>query len=159
MEISLLADHPDYASKIAKWYFEEWAHIAPNITEEMVLEKVIEKSVNRDKIPLALVACEGGELVGVLELKIRENTNYPEYENWIGGVFTNPVNRGQGIASQLLKKAKELAIELGIQNLYLQCESFNVPLYLNHGFKALHQAQHHDAETTIMMWRAPTSQI
>lgn len=156
MEISLLADHPDYAPKIAKWYFDEWAHIAPNITEEIVLEKVIEKSLNRDQIPLALVASEDGELVGVLELKIRENKNYPEYEYWVGGVFTNPANRGLGVASQLLKKAKELAIDFGIQNLYLQCESFNIPLYLNHDFKALHQAQHHDAETTIMVWRAVT---
>ncbi|PSW16884.1 GNAT family N-acetyltransferase [Photobacterium sanctipauli] len=154
MEISLLADHPDYAPKIAKWYFDEWAHIAPNITEDIVLEKVIEKSLNRDQIPLALVAREGGELVGVLELKIRENKNYPEYENWVGGVFTNPPNRGQGVAGQLLNKAKELAIDFGVKDLYLQCESFNIPLYLNHGFKALHQARHHDAETTIMVWHA-----
>ena len=156
MEISLLADHPDYAPKIAKWYFDEWAHIAPNITEEMVLEKVIEKSKNRGQIPLALIARLDDELVGVLELKFRENKNYPEYENWIGGVFTNPTNRGQGVASQLLKKAKELAIDFGVQDLYLQCESFNIPLYISHGFKALHQAQHHDSETTIMVWRAAT---
>ncbi|WP_036827996.1 GNAT family N-acetyltransferase, partial [Photobacterium sanctipauli] len=116
MEISLLADHPDYAPKIAKWYFDEWAHIAPNITEDIVLEKVIEKSLNRDQIPLALVAREGGELVGVLELKIRENKNYPEYENWVGGVFTNPPNRGQGVAGQLLNKAKELAIDFGVKD-------------------------------------------
>ncbi|MEK1964816.1 hypothetical protein WOB62_23510 [Vibrio parahaemolyticus] len=81
MEISLLADHPHEAPKIAKWYYDEWARIAPNVTEEMVLEKVIEKSVNREAVPLSLVAHIDGELVGVLELKIRENRNYPEYEN------------------------------------------------------------------------------
>ncbi|MCK6264720.1 GNAT family N-acetyltransferase [Vibrio sp. ZSDE26] len=156
MEITLLAEHPDYVPKIAKWYFDEWAHIAPNITEEMVLEKVTEKSQNRDQIPLALIACMEDKLVGVLELKIRENKNYPEYEHWVGGVYTNPANRGQGVASQLLKKAKVLAIDFGVQDLYLQCECFNIPLYLKHGFKALHLAQHHDSETTIMVWRAGT---
>jgi putative hydrolase of the HAD superfamily len=153
MEIALLADHPDYAPKIAKWYFDEWAHMASHVTESMVLEKVIEKSVNREKIPLALVALDDGELLGVLELKLRENKHYPEYENWIGGVFTNPATRGHGVASKLLHKAKELTAAFGIRDLYLQCESFNVALYLKHGFKQLHQAQHHDMETTIMVWR------
>ncbi len=37
MDISLLADHPNYAPQIAKWYFDEWDPTAPNITEDMVL--------------------------------------------------------------------------------------------------------------------------
>lgn len=156
MEISLLADHPSDAPKIAKWYYDEWARIAPNVTEDMVLEKVIEKSVNRMQVPLSIVAHKNEELVGVLELKLRENKNYPEYENWVGGVFTSPNHRGEGVASQLLNKAKSLAIELNIDKLYLQCESVNVGLYENHEFKALHHAKHHSVETTIMVWLSAT---
>lgn len=120
----------------------------------MFLDKVLEKTVNRDKLPTALVAHKDNDLVGVIELKLRENKSYPEYENWIGGVFTNPANRGQGIASKLLEKAKGLAVELGIKELYLQCESFNVSLYEKHGFTLLHQAKHHNVDTTIMVWHA-----
>lgn len=154
MEISLLADHPHEVSKIAKWYFDEWGDSTPGITQEIVLEKVREKSINRNKIPMTIVAYIDGELVGALELKIRENKHYPEYENWIGGVFITPSHRGHGIANQLLDKAKKLAIELGVQRLYLQCESFNIPLYLKNGFTVLHQAQHHGIEITIMVWEA-----
>ncbi len=156
MEISLLADYPHEASKIAKWYYEEWASMAPDFTEAMVLEKVIEKSVNRTEIPMSLVAHIHGELVGVLELKFRENKHHPEYEYWIGGVFTHQNHRGKGIAHNLLDSAKQKAVELGIKELYLQCESFNINFYLNHGFKALHQAQHHEIKTTIMVWEATT---
>ncbi|MCG7500076.1 GNAT family N-acetyltransferase [Vibrio sp. Of7-15] len=156
MEISLLADHPNEAHKIAKWYYDEWTRIAPNFTEEMVLEKVIEKSVNRNQLPLSLVTHLDGELVGVLELKFRENKNYPEYEHWVGGVFTHPNHRRKGIASLLLESAKEKAFCLGIKTLYLQCENFNIDLYLNHGFRILHQAQHHEIKTTIMVWGATT---
>lgn len=152
MEISLLADHPDEAPKIAKWYFDEWSHHAPNMTAGMVLENVLEKTRNRDRLPMALVAHIDHELVGTLELKIRENKHYPEYEYWIGGVYTHSQYRGQGIASQLLDQAKGLAIALGIHQLYLQCESFNVNFYTKHGFKALHQAPHYNLETTIMVW-------
>ncbi|MGR5268306.1 GNAT family N-acetyltransferase [Vibrio astriarenae] len=151
MEISLLADHPFDAPKIAKWYFDEWARIAPNMTEQMVLEKVMEKAVNRNKVPLSLVAHRGEELVGVLELKFRENKHYPEYEHWIGGVFTNAEYRGEGIASRLLNRAKVIAAEFNIEKLYLQCESFNVGLYEKHGFTVLHKVKHHNIETTIMV--------
>ncbi|MFI8620448.1 GNAT family N-acetyltransferase [Marinomonas sp. NPDC078689] len=156
MKISLLADHPYEAPKIAKWYYDEWARVAPNVTEEKVLEKVIEKSVNRNSIPLSLVAHLDSELIGVIELKIRENKNYPEYEYWVGGVFTNQDYRRKGVAHALLESAKNKAINMGIRTLYLQCESFNIDLYLNHGFKVLHQARHHEIETTIMVWEATT---
>ncbi|WP_047044147.1 GNAT family N-acetyltransferase [Vibrio mexicanus] len=156
MEISLLADFPHEAPQIAKWYYDEWARIAPDFTEAMVLEKVIEKSVNRNKLPLSLVAHIDTELVGVLELKFRENKHYPEYEHWVGGVFTHQSHRCKGIAHKLLDSAKEKTISLGVKKLYLQCESFNIKLYLNHDFKVLHQAQHHEIETTIMVWEPDT---
>ena len=156
MEISLLADYPHEAPKIAKWYYDEWARTAPSVTEEMVLESIIKKSRNRNEIPLSLVAHIHDELVGVLELKFRENKHHPEYEHWVGGVFTHQSHRCKGIAHKLLDSAKKKAVELGVKKLYLQCESFNVNFYLNHGFKALHQAPHHEIETTIMVWEATT---
>ncbi|EOW9664334.1 GNAT family N-acetyltransferase [Vibrio parahaemolyticus] len=156
MEITLLADHPHEANKIAQWYYNEWAHTAQNVTEEMVREKVAEKSINRNEIPLAIVIHDNNELVGVAELKYRENRNYPEYEHWLGGVFVNPPNRGNGISNLLVSEAKGKAVSLGIKQLYLQCESHNVALYKKHGFKELHQASHHDISTTIMVWVSAT---
>ncbi|WP_252036664.1 MULTISPECIES: hypothetical protein [Vibrio] len=40
MKISTLAEHPEEVPKIAKWYFNEWSHTAPDVTEEMELEKL-----------------------------------------------------------------------------------------------------------------------
>ncbi len=156
MEISLLADHPNESAKIAKWYYDEWASIAPDVTLDMVHDSVVQKSVNRDSIPLSLVAHQDDELVGTLELKFRENKNYPEYEHWVGGVFVEPRFRNNGIASQLISEAKQMARNFGVRTLYLQCESHNVELYENHGFKKLHQAPHHEIETTIMAWSFAT---
>ncbi len=152
MEITLLADHPHEAEKIAQWYYGEWAYVFPNITVNMVLEKVVEKSVNRTEIPLAIVIHDNSELVGVAELKIRENANYPQYEHWLGGVFVDPLSRGSGIGGLLISEAKSKAVSLGVNDLYLQCESHNVDLYKKHDFKELHQAEHHGILTTIMRW-------
>lgn len=158
MKISLLADFPNEAPNIAKWYYDEWASMSPHFTREVMLAKVIEKSVNRNELPLSLIAHIDNELVGVIELKFRENKHYPEYEHWVGGLYTHPAHRGNGIASSLLNSAKEKAISLEVKQLYLQCESFNIELYLHQGFEVLHEAKHHGIKTTIMVWKATTYQ-
>ncbi|QIA66055.1 GNAT family N-acetyltransferase [Vibrio astriarenae] len=152
MKISLLTDHPEAVTTIAQWYFDEWAHTAPHITLDTVIEKVTEKASNRNKIPLAIIAHVEDHLAGVLELKIRENKNYPDYEHWIGGVYTHSAYRRQGIAGALIHRAKEMACGMGVKKLYLQCESFNIAFYKKLGFELLHTAQHHNVETTIMVW-------
>lgn len=156
MDTSLLADNPHEVNKIANWYYTEWAHVFPNVTEELLRIKIAEKAFNRNKIPLAIVIHDNSELVGVVELKYRENINYPEYKHWLGGVFVAPMSRGSGFSNILIAEAKSKAISLGIEKLYLQCESYNVALYKKHGFKELHLASHHEITTTIMVYVATT---
>lgn len=151
MEISLLADYPHEAPKIAKWYYDEWVHTVPGVTIDRVHQKIQERSKNRIDIPLMFIVHEDKELVGVAELKLRENTNHPEYEHWIGGIYVSLDNRGQGYASALISKAKLHAAELGIKSLYLQCEDHNIDLYLRHDFKVLHNSEHSSVKTTIMV--------
>ena len=156
MKTTLLADHPHEIKKIAKWYYNEWADIAPNVTEEMLYDKVAEKAINREELPLSIVLHDDDDLVGVVELKYRENKNYPEYIHWLGGVYVAPLRRGNGYASSLISVAKNKAVSLGIKKLYLQCESYNVTLYKKHGFKELHQASHYEVTTSIMVFLIPT---
>ena len=150
MEVSFLADCPHESLKIAKWYFDEWGYTVPNITLDMVHQKVIEKSKNRKDIPLIITIHEKEELVGVAELKYRENKNHPEYEHWVGGIYVSPYHRGKGYSSTLIASTKDHALKLGLKSLYLQCEDKNINLYLKNGFHVLHQAEHNSVKTTIM---------
>lgn len=152
MKISLLADHPQHVNIIAQWYYNEWAHMSPDVTEKMVREKVAAKAINRDQIPFAIVVHEGEKLVGVAELKFRENDNYTDYEHWLGGVFVEPTMRGRGVANLLVSDALKRAEVLGVGTLYLQCEFHNVSLYKRHGFNVLHRVVSDDIATTIMAW-------
>ncbi|MFD2177895.1 GNAT family N-acetyltransferase [Veronia pacifica] len=149
MEISPLAEHRQYASVIANWYFDEWASKVPNVTIEMVQSDIDLKASNTE-IPCSLVAHENGELVGTLELKIREDKQHPEYEHWIGGVYVPTLKRGRGIAKALICKSKDTAIDNDVSCLYLQCESHNVGLYTGLDFRPLHQSDSNNIQTTIM---------
>jgi len=155
MEISLLADHPHEASTIANWYYREWASKVATVTEDMVKEDIALKAANQE-IPLSIVAHENGNLIGTLELKFRENKNYPDYVHWVGGVFVPEEYRGNGVAKTLLREAKNIAINFGVTALYLQCESHNLGLYIGQGFTPLHQSTSNGVETTVMVWRATT---
>lgn len=155
MEISLLADNPHEVSTIVDWYFDEWASHVPGVTKEMVRKKVKVTALNSD-IPFSLVAHDGRELVGTLELKIQENKNYPEYEFCIGGIYVPAVHRRKGIAKKLMNVARNMAVFRGVATLYLQCETHNVDFYREQGFNAIHQSTHGHWETTIMVWYAVT---
>lgn len=151
LNISLLAQCPDEANNIAIWYYDEWAQHTPAVTLDMVLKNVREKAANNSEFPMALVCHIDKVLVGALELKIRENKHYPDYEHWVGGVYTHSHYRGKGIASALLTRAKQQASAVGVHRLYLQCDHQLVSFYTQHGFTKLHAAEN-DLSTSIMLW-------
>ena len=153
MEVSFLADNPHESIKIAQWYFDEWACTVPNVTLDMVHEKVLDRSKSKLEIPLIVTVHDEQELVGAAELKYRENKHYPEYEHWVGGVYVKPTHRGKGYSSALISKAKEHANKLGIKSLYLQCKDHNIGLYVKHGFQALHETEHNSVKRTIMVYQ------
>ena len=156
MEVTLLAEYPHDAPKIAQWYYNEWACHAPNVSENMVLDDIVEKSTNQNKIPLAIIARKNNELVGVAEIKYRENKKYHDYVYWLGGVFVAPEYRGTGISSLLIANAQSKAVKLGVDKLYLQCEMHNIKLYQKHGFQLLHPANDVDMSVVIMVWEKTT---
>jgi len=133
MKISYLADCPQEAKTIAQWYFDEWAYAVPEVTVEKVLDNVKSNATSRAGSPLIMTLHEDHQLCACAELKLRENKNHPEYENWVGGVYVQENYRGRGYASALLDKAKQHTLQHNIKTLYLQCEDKNIALYLKQG--------------------------
>jgi hypothetical protein len=71
MEIRHLAGHPDFIPTLARWFHQEWAYLHPDRTLADV-EQLIHERTHRDRIPLALVAIEGDELLGTVCLKLQD---------------------------------------------------------------------------------------
>ena len=149
MKISYLSKNAEELQLIATWYFEEWGHLNSSITRDKIFDSLSSKIDKADDFLCLLIMREGAKLIAVADLKYREHKDYPEYEHWLGGVFVKPDYRGKGYASALIEKAKDHTAELGIMNLYLQCEEHNESLYLKHGFKPLHSAMHSGVSTRV----------
>ncbi|WP_339858319.1 GNAT family N-acetyltransferase [Pseudohongiella acticola] len=149
MEIEYLADRPDAIDLVARWYVEEWGGSNSRLTLESV-SRSLTSSMNRDSLPLMLLAVEQKRVVGAVELKIREMSIYPDKEHWLGGLYVDPACRGSGIGRQLIKRAIALASTLGVSMLYLQTERLDGGVYASLGWKPYEQVSNKGIDVLIM---------
>ncbi len=149
VESCLLSDRPDAAATVAEWYFAEWGQKIPGLSRERLTAKV-QASLNRDRLPLIVLAIEDGEVVGATELKYREMDIYPEMEHWLGGVFVTPRCRGRGVASFLASSVVDIAWRLGVQVLHLQTEHETGGLYARLGWKPMERVRYKGTSVLVM---------
>jgi GNAT superfamily N-acetyltransferase len=149
MEFKFLADKPEAITLIARWYYDEWGHAAKDNSVQKICDR-IQGMLNRDKIPVHVLAVDGDKILGVAQLKIREMDIYPEKEHWLGGVFVAPESRANGIGSQLVSKAIALAVSFKVQKLYLQTERLDGGLYARLGWEPLEKVHYNGLHVLVM---------
>lgn len=148
MEISYLADHQGIIPVISRWFYQEWSYLHPGKTEND-FNQVLSERTNRHKIPLALVAFEGNELIGTVCLKINDLETRLDLSPWLAGLYVSQPWRGNGVGTALVKAIERKTFELGEEKLYLftpESEDF----YAGLGWKVLERQNYHNAPVTIM---------
>lgn len=148
MEIGFLADHPDLTSVIASWYYQEWGQNGPVFTPQF-FELELSERLNRDKLPLTLVAFNNSVPVATASLKLKEMETRPEIQHWLGGVYTLPEYRGRGIGSLIIEHAMAQARHLEVSELYLYTRS-SESLYARLGWVTIERPLYHQRKVAIM---------
>jgi GNAT superfamily N-acetyltransferase len=118
MIITYLADHPEYLPIVARWAHGKWGHRPPARTVEQT-EAGFRTRLNRDHIPLTLIALEGEQPLGMASIFVQDMSIRPELTPWLAAVFVAPDQRGKGIGSALVQAIEAKAHELGVTRLYL----------------------------------------
>ncbi len=153
VEFALLADRADAIPTIARWYFDEWGHLAEGDSIDRTRDR-IGSYMNRDEIPFILVAINDNELVGAAQLKYREMAKmFPDKEHWLGGVYVAPSHRGQGYGFQIVEKIVSMAPRYGVETLHLQTEALDGGLYARLGWTASAQVTNHGLDVLVMEQR------
>ncbi len=148
VRIEYLADHPEWLPVIASWIFEEWWRANPANSIAMV-EGRLSEAMNRDKLPLTLIAFSGSTPVGTASLVRHDMESRKDLSPWLAAVYVLPAYRGNGIGSHLVRKAVERARELGIDTLYL-FTSGKEELYSRLGWSVLERKDTGKEQLTIM---------
>jgi len=116
--ISCLADCPQHLSTVASWIFDEWGHLIPGLSLNAVEDK-LRTHLNRDTIPLTLVALSGDQPVGTASLMLQDLSSRPDLFPWLASVFVVPGYRNQAIGSRLVTAIEDTGKELHIAKVYL----------------------------------------
>ena len=148
--IDYLANYPDLADELARLSWTEWRSIYEQRGETLSdsLRKYRER-INIDRLPLALVALAGAELVGTVSLKHNDLDIRPEISPWLGGVFVIPEWRQRGVASLLMRRAVEEARRLNLERLFLWTASAE-SLYLKLGWQPVERTEYCGKSIVIM---------
>lgn len=108
MEISYLADHPEFIEVLAPWIYAHWRPLLVEETLEDRLAK-LRTHLNRDALPIAFVAHSGTEVYGTAALRVHDLPGREDLTPWLGGVFVAQPFRRNGIGARLCAVVEEKA--------------------------------------------------
>lgn len=132
MEIVLLADHTGAIDTLAAWYAREWEPYYGALGPGDARGDLVSRC-NRDRLPLGLVAIEGGSIHGTAALDRDGTTGLTPS---VVGLLVARDQRRKGIASALVDAAGRMARDLGHDELFLSTSTLGEML-LRKGWKEI----------------------
>ncbi len=143
-----LADQPELAATLAGWFVAEWSRPGFEIAPQEI-EAELKQRLHRDRIPLAVLAYAGEQLVATTSLKIQEIETHKQYDFWLGGVFVIAAERGKGYGKAVVQHCTQLAAELGTSALYLYTNS-QESFYVQLGWQTIERPNYRGKTVAIM---------
>lgn len=122
MRIRLLADVPTAIAVLAPAFKAHWAADKPESHVQAIAQK-FKECLNRDTLPLGLVATEGEDVLGSVALMTRSVHSRPSLGPWVAALYVFPTRRRQGIGAALVRAAEIEAKRLKRPVLYAGTES------------------------------------
>jgi predicted N-acetyltransferase YhbS len=116
-QIAYLADHPEVIPTLAEWFQSEWSEYYAQRTLADIAQD-FQADLNRNELPIRLVAFLDGELVGTIVLRESISETHPEYRPGLGGLYVAKAQRGSGIGTELVRAGMSLAQRMGYQAIY-----------------------------------------
>ncbi len=117
-QIADLFQHPDHIPLVAQWIYDEFWADKEAFTPE-ALAGLLRTATDPREVPLSLLAFDGDQPVGTVNLIENDDENRPHLRPWLAALYVLPECRNRGVGSQLVRALKGRADAMGIDNLYL----------------------------------------
>lgn len=147
MEIVPLADVPEAIAVLAPAFKQHWSPDKPDAHVERI-ESSFRACLNRDRLPLALVARRGADILGTVALLTSSVHSRPELGPWLGALYVFPAHRRRGVGAALIAAAEDQTDRLQLPALYAGTESA-VSLFLRQGWLPMDSVEESGEKLTI----------
>ena len=121
IRFEFLADHPGLIPTFARWHYDEWRDLIPEWSYEQAAAE-LETHRHRAAVPTTIVAFDGAEPIGTASLLVEDLPEWKHLTPWVASVFVAPAWRGKGIGTLIVRRAVEVAGQLGVPAVYLLTE-------------------------------------
>jgi predicted N-acetyltransferase YhbS len=151
MDIQYLGDHQELIPVLAAWIYDEWSYLYPEMTLQYTVSLLRER-INKEKLPLTLVAFEAGKPVGTVSLTSFDMETRKDVPYWLTSLYVVKQWRRRMIGSSLVKTAEKKATELKICKLFLFTTDINLPelFYSKLGWIVKEKTMYHSHPVIIM---------
>jgi GNAT superfamily N-acetyltransferase len=150
--ITFLAHHPHAIPSLASWFIAEWPRYYRNRSAADV-EKDFRECLNTERLPIGLVAYDGGAPVGVIVLRESAMTDLPQYSPGLGAFYVAASHRNRGIGTQLVRAGTSVAKELGHRTVYATSGRAG-KIFERSGWQDLGTILHRGEALTLYRWQA-----
>lgn len=147
MHIGYLADHPTVIPILARWFRDEWSAYYGTRTAVDVARE-FEVCVNRDRLPLVLVAFDGPTPCGTAALKAASILTHVHLGPWLSGLYVARDRRRRGIASELVSAVVQEAERQEFRTLYVAARGGR--LFERLGWTVIESTTYQEEELMIM---------
>ena len=119
--VDYLANHANLVGKVAHWLHEEWYRGLGEPIQESAAR--VRQRLNRERIPLTLVALADDEPAGTVSLIEERHPFQREWVYCLAALFVGTAWRQRGIGTRLCREAMRQAQRLQLPRLYLYTQN------------------------------------
>lgn len=153
LHLAYLADHPEHLSTVARWLHDEFGPQYAIGDALEVWEGRLREQMQREAIPLNVVALEAGRQgpvpVGTAALVEHRSEGLRYYAPRLAFLFVPPEHRGRGLGAALTRRVEAEAARLGHSRLYLYATDAE-GLYARLGWRVLERLPWKDGTAAAM---------
>lgn len=120
--IDHLMDHAEHTRLIAEWIYSEFWRGRDRYTAGD-LERLLKDAIDRDRIPLSLIALVDGKPAGTVNLIANDDPSRQHIGPWLAALLVAPEYRRRGIGARLVKAIIAEARRLGFQEVFLGADT------------------------------------
>jgi GNAT superfamily N-acetyltransferase len=148
IEIAYLADHADQVVALAAaLHAQDREYYGARTPADVAADLAL--SLQREALPLALIALRDGVFLGTATLRHDSITTHAHLGPWLAAFYVRPELRGRGIGATLVEAIEAAARRLGFAQLYAG-SARAASLFERAGWQVLEHVSYHGEQIAIL---------